>query len=160
MPRSLPRNPVACHARTMALRLSIVAGVVLVGCDWFVSAPEARARELVEVLIAEPENRPRLISLANVTDENQLAALYSTELDIELTYLRTRARQGASIDVTIRRVERSAPNQRKVQLDIAVKNPRRGIVLPGTQSDVTRVDVFLNRVTADEWRVREIQSVN
>jgi len=155
----MPAILFACPVRATAIHFVLASTLVLSGCEWLVTAPEARARELLEVLILDPDNRPRHIRAANVSDEQQLAALYSTEIDIELTYLRARARQGASVDVGIKKVERLAADRRRVQLDIAVSRPRAGLDIRGTKPDVTRIDVVLVR-DAEQWRVREIRPVD
>ena len=148
------------RATDLMFVVTVLAGLAGTGCQARSSAPEARAREFVEVMIVEPQNQERLVQLANTKDASSLTALYSTETGIELTYLRTRVRQGAALEVKIRDVQRDTPEQHRVTLDVAIESPQRGMTLRRGDKDITRIEATLVRVGADEWRVSELRSID
>ena len=158
MPTLFSTAGMARVARLSVVPSVMAIGLISAGCDWLHDAPEIRARDFVYAMVTDPENRPRLTKLANVEREEQFAALSSTEFDIEMTYLRTRVGQGASIDVSIKAVERPTTAERRVRLDVEIKKPGKRIELR-RKTDVTSFNVVLIR-DANEWHVKEIHSVN
>jgi len=152
----MPLRPAA----GLVLVLIVLAGFAAAGCQARSSAPEARAREFVEVLVIEPQNQERLVQLANTKDASGVTALYSSETGIELTYLRARIQQGAALEVKIRSVQRDTPDQHRVALDVALRPPQRGMALRRGDKDITRIEATVVRVGAEEWRVSELRSID
>jgi len=152
----MPPRPAA----GLMLVLTALAGFAAAGCQARSSAPEGRAREFVEVLVVEPQNQERLVQLANIKDANGVTALYSSETEIELIYLRARVQQGATLEVKIRSVQRDTPDRHRVALDVALQPPQRGVALRRGDKDITGIEATLVRVGAEEWRVSELRSID
>jgi len=136
------------HPRRVALGLIIAfLGVTLVGCGWFGSEPERRARAFIESLVSDagkPEVLHEFVMRAPGIDP--LAFTLEPPMRVALEYLRAKHHSGEALDFSAYETARPNLDARRVAVRVRI-----GAQRPATDEVMFLLE--LEREPGNTWLV-------
>lgn len=136
-----------------------VAGVwfiaALTACEPFWSSPESRARDFIEALVATPTEIQSLRDIANLSPEQDPAALIDDlSARVGLDFLRARHAQGVTLKFLQGEVRRADDAHRSIVVNVTYLQP--GTPLTGE----VRFLVVIEKDNQARWRVARVTGDN
>ena len=132
--------------------LALMLAVNLVGCGFFSSAPESRARDFVKLLIIEPDNDQRLRELSRPgPTQSPLQLVDTLAAKVAVDYLRAKYRQGIKLDFQIGDVQNRGDG-RKVNI-IVIDNAEAKAGAP----DKVQFSIFVES-SSQGWMVTRVSA--
>jgi hypothetical protein len=132
--------------------LALMLAVNLVGCGFFSSAPESRARDFVKVLIMEPDNDQRLRELSRPgPTQSPLQLVDTLAAKVAVDYLRAKYRQGIKLDFQVGDVQNQG-DSRKVDI-IVIDSAKAKAGAP----DKVRFSIFVEK-GSEGWMVTRMSA--